>query len=420
MKASILNIGNELLSGLVVNTNASFIAQCLDGIGVSVHRIDTVSDSGDDIIFVLNHHLQQSDLIIITGGLGPTNDDITKHTLTERFGMKLQFHQPSFDNIINMFKNRGLEISETNRQQAMLPDGCIALINTQGTAPGMWFEVDSKIVISLPGVPFEMNYLMEVEVIPRLKEKVQHLTILRKLYLTTGIPESYLQDRLRDWELTLSENTQLAYLPEPGIVKLRLSVSGNNLDRVSQQFDVYESQLRDILQDEIFGTNSDTLESVIGQLLVEKKKTLSVAESCTGGFLAHLITSVPGSSIYFNGGVVSYSNQVKAELLKVDPQLIEKFGAVSQEVVIAMSQNVRQFMKTDYAIAISGVAGPDGGSVDKPVGTVWIAIASTESVQAKVFNFGEHRIRNIRRAAIAALNELRLTLEKQDLYDSKN
>lgn len=420
MKASILNIGNELLSGLVVNTNASFIAQCLDGIGVSVQRIDTVSDSGDDIISVLNHHLQQSNLIIITGGLGPTNDDITKHTLTERFGMKLQFHQPSFDNIKNMFKNRGLEISDTNRQQAMLPDGCVVLLNTQGTAPGMWFEVDSKIVISLPGVPFEMKYLMEAEVIPRLKEKVQHIFILRKLFLTTGIPESYLQDRLRDWELSLGVNTQLAYLPEPGIVKLRLSISGNDDKSVSRQLGIYESQLRDILLEEIFGTDSDTLERVIGQLLVEQNKTLSVAESCTGGFLAHLITSVPGSSRYFNGGVVSYSNDIKMNLLKVDSQLIEKFGAVSREVVIAMAQNVRLLMKSDYAIAVSGVAGPDGGSIEKPVGTVWIAIATSNSVQAKVFNFGEHRIRNIRRAAIAALNELRLTLEKQDLHDSKN
>jgi len=410
MNATILNIGNELLSGLVVNTNASYIAQQLDGIGIYVKRIDTVSDSGEEIVESLDYHLQHSDLIIITGGLGPTNDDITKYTLAEKFGMKLQFHQPSYDNIYNLFKNRGFKVSETNRQQAMLPDGCTILANTQGTAPGMWFEVDSKIVVSLPGVPFEMKYLMEAEVIPRLTKKVQDKAILRKLFLTNGISESYLQDILRDWESTLDQNTQLAYLPEPGIVKLRISITGDDQKTVSEQLSLYESQLRNILPNEIFGTDNDTLEIVVGKMLANQKKTISVAESCTGGYLAHLITSVPGSSTYFMGGVVSYSNQVKSETLDVNPEQIKQHGAVSREVVTAMALNVKQKMKTDYAIATSGIAGPDGGSVEKPVGTVWIAVATPEGVEAKCFTFGEHRMRNVRRASIAALNELRLKL----------
>ncbi len=299
MNASILNIGNELLNGLVVNTNASYIARQLDGIGVYVKRIDTVSDSRDDIVKSLEYHLPESDIVVITGGLGPTNDDITKLTLADKFGMKLQFHQPSYDNIKNLLKNRGIEVSETNRQQAMLPDGCVVLANTQGTAPGMWFNVNSKIVVSLPGVPFEMKYLMEAEVLPRLKKRVQSKTILRKLFLTTGIPESYLQDILRDWESALAENTQLAYLPEPGIVKLRISITGDDQKAVSEQLSLYESQLRKILPHEIFGTDNETIEIVVGKMLANRGKTISVAESCTGGYLSHLITSVPGSSNYF-------------------------------------------------------------------------------------------------------------------------
>lgn len=410
MNASILNIGNELLSGLVVNTNASYIAQQLDGIGIYIKRIDTVSDSKEEIINGLEYHLLQSDIVIITGGLGPTNDDITKLTLADKFGMKLQFHQPSYDNIKNLLKNRGIEISETNRQQAMLPDGCVVLTNTQGTAPGMWFDINSKIVVSLPGVPFEMKYLMEAEVLPRLKKKNQDKAILRKLFLTTGIPESYLQDILRDWESKLDENTQIAYLPEPGIVKLRISITGDDQKTVSKQLSLYESQLRNILPHEIFGTDNETLEIVVGKMLVNQKKTISLAESCTGGYLAHLITSVPGSSVYFMGGVVSYSNQIKSKTLNVNPELIKEHGAVSREVVTAMAANVKQLMKTDYAIATSGIAGPDGGSVEKPVGTVWIAVATPNGVEAKCFNFGEHRMRNIRRASIAALNELRVKL----------
>lgn len=410
MNATILNIGNELLSGLVVNTNASYIAQQLDGIGIYVKRIDTVSDSGEDIVEGLDYHLRHSDLIVITGGLGSTNDDITKHTLAERFGMKLQFHQPSYDNIYNLFKNRGFTVSETNRQQAMLPDGCTILHNTQGTAPGMWFDVDSKIVVSLPGVPFEMKQLIDAEVIPRLKAIVQGKAIVRKLFLTNGVSESALQDTLRDWESTLDGNTQLAYLPEPGIVKLRISITGEDQKTISEKLSVYESQLRSILPREIFGTDNDTLEIVVGKMLAKRNKTISVAESCTGGYLAHLITSVPGSSAYFLGGVVSYSNQVKSEALDVNPELIKQHGAVSREVVTAMALNVKQKMNTDYAIATSGVAGPDGGSEEKPVGTVWIAVATPEKVEAKCFTFGEHRMRNIRRASIAALNELRLEL----------
>lgn len=413
MNASIINIGNELLSGLIVNTNASYIAQQLDELGIDVKRIDTMADETDEINRVLDHHLLHSDLIIITGGLGPTNDDITKITLANRFGMKLVFHEPSFMNIQKLFANRGVDVSETNRQQAFLPDGCTPLLNTQGTAPGMWFEVENKIVVSIPGVPFEMKSLMQTEIVPRLREKVQSRVILRKLYYTTGIAESNLQDMLRDWEVILPENVQLAYLPEPGIVKLRLSVFSMTMNEAEKILSSIETSLKNLLGTLIYGEDDDVMEAVVGKLLSSQNKSLSVAESCTGGYVSHLITSIQGSSVYFKGGVVSYANEVKSEVLNINSGLIDKHGAVSKEVVTVMAQNVRILMKTDYAIATSGIAGPDGGTAEKPVGTVWIAIATPNGVEAKRFNFGEHRMRNIRRASLAALNELRLVLLEQ-------
>ncbi len=410
MNASIINIGNELLSGLIVNTNASYIAQKLDELGIDVKRIDTIADDSEEINQVLDYHLQISDLLIITGGLGPTNDDITKITLANKFGMKLVFHQPSFDHIQQLFFNRGVEVSETNRQQAFLPEGCTPLYNSQGTAPGMWFEIGGKIVVSIPGVPFEMKSLIHSQIIPRLQEKVKSRVILRKLFYTTGIGESNLQDLLRTWEYELPKNVQVAYLPEPGIVKLRLSVFTPTTLEAQNLLTTIELSLKNLLGTLIYGEDDDVMETVIGKLLIEKKCTLSIAESCTGGFISHLITSIPGSSNYFTGSVVSYANEVKSEVLKIDTALIEKHGAVSREVVIAMAQNVRKLMQTDYSIATSGIAGPDGGTADKPVGTVWIAIATPAGVEAKRYNFGEHRMRNIRRSSLAALNELRLVL----------
>jgi len=410
MKATILNIGDELLSGLIVNTNATFIAQQLDLIGVKVIRIDTVSDNGVEISNAVDQHLTQCDIIIITGGLGPTNDDITKYTLANKFGMSLQFNELAYINIENLFKNRGLGVTETNRLQAMLPDKCTVLINTQGTAPGMWFDYQDKIIVSLPGVPFEMKYLMENEVLPRLKSKCTDLFIVRKLFHTTGVAESHLQDMLIEWERNLPSYSQFAYLPEPGIVKLRLSFSGNNEKSLNDELNTQEQKLREILGNSIFGINSETIEEIVGNLLNQKKQTLSIAESCTGGYISHLITSISGSSQYFKGSVISYSNKIKSDVLEVDENIINKYGAVSKEVVIEMARGVQQLCKTDYAISISGIAGPDGGTKDKPVGTVWISIATPNTIEAKHFLFGDNRQRNIRRAAIAALNELRKEL----------
>jgi len=411
MNASILAIGNELLSGLVVNTNASFIAQQLDSLGIIVSRIDTVSDSKVPISEALDYHLQQSDLVIITGGLGPTNDDITKQTLAEKFGMNLEFHAPTYAHIQQLFSNRGIAVSDTNRMQAMLPKGCTVLANAQGTAPGMWFEMHSKIVISLPGVPFEMEYLIKNEVIPRLKKITPDTIILRKLILTTGIAESNLQDMLASWESKLDASTQLAYLPQPGIVKLRISISDKNEEIATQKLSLYETQLHEILGSSIFGVNDDTLEEIIGKQLSLLQKTISVAESCTGGYISHLITSIPGSSEYFKGGIVSYANDIKASVLNVDPMLISKHGAVSKQVVSEMAQNILKIMDTDFAIATSGIAGPTGGTIEKPVGTVWIAIADKNSVIATKYNFGKHRGRTIRRTALTALDELRKILD---------
>ncbi len=410
MNASIINIGNELLSGLIVNTNASYIAQLLDESGIDVKRIDTIADNVEEINEALDYHLQLNDLLIITGGLGPTNDDITKLTLADKFGMKLVFHQPSFDNVQRMFANRGIEVSETNRQQAFLPDGCIPLLNTQGTAPGMWFEIGDKVIIAIPGVPFEMKILMQEEIIPRLQSKVGDRIIVRKMFYTSGVAESNLQDLLSAWEATLPKSVQLAYLPEPGVVKLRLSIWASNKEEGTESLKFYSDSIKNELGPLIYGEDEDTLASVVGKMLSAKGKTLSVAESCTGGNVAHLLTTIPGCSSYFKGGVVSYANEVKSEVLGVDSELIAKHGAVSEEVVKEMALHVKELLKTDYAIATSGIAGPEGGSVEKPVGTIWIAVATPKGVEAKRFNFGEHRQRNITRSSFAALNELRMSL----------
>ncbi|MBI9033586.1 MAG: competence/damage-inducible protein A [Bacteroidales bacterium] len=409
MKAEIINIGDEILIGQIVNSNASWMAQQLYNNGITLCRQVVVSDEEGAIMRALNDAQLQADLILITGGLGPTNDDITKKVMLRYFNDTLKMDEDALNHIRKFFERRNLPLTEVNRQQAMLPSRCKKLHNTLGTAPGMWVEHEAKVFVFMPGVPFEMKALMTDYVIP---EVVRHFPIetnlIHKTILTTGLGESLLAEKISDWERDLPQNMKLAYLPQPGIVRLRLSVISNEKSKAKLQLDLQFELLQEIIPDLIFGVDDQTLEGIIGEKLTLCNGTIATAESCTGGYISHLITSIPGSSNYFKGSVVAYSNDIKENVLKVSNDDLVKYGAVSEQVVKQMAVGVMDLFQTDFAIATSGIAGPDGGTEDKPVGTVWIAIASKNKVFAEKYNFGTHRDRNVKRSSIAALNALRL------------
>jgi len=412
MIAEIVTIGDELLIGQVIDTNSAWIAEQLNLAGIKVHQITSISDNREHIIETLKEASSRANLILITGGLGPTKDDITKHTLCEYFDTTLVFHQPSFDNVAQLFKLRGFPVTSLNRKQAEVPASCTPLNNCNGTAPGMWFERDGVIYVSMPGVPFEMKALITNEVLPRLIKKTNATFIVHKTVLTQGVGESFLAKTIENWEEQLPDHFKLAYLPQPGIVRLRVTVVGANKEDLKVELNQQIEKLKIIIPDLIFGYDDETLELVVGYLLADGKKTLSTAESCTGGYIAHLITSISGSSAYYFGSVVSYANEVKIKELQVEAMDIENHGAVSEEVVKQMAAGGKEKFGTDYALAVSGIAGPDGGTDEKPVGTTWIALATPDTIVAKKFLFGEHRGRNIRKAGLAALNMLRMELLK--------
>jgi nicotinamide-nucleotide amidase len=407
MKAEIISIGDELLIGQVINTNATWIAQQLQEIGVTVKYISAIADDADDIRQAVDQAFGRVDVVLVTGGLGPTKDDITKHTLCEYFNTHLVFDEPTFENIVRLWGSRGYTISSVNRRQAEVPANCTPILNENGTAPGMWFEKDNKILVSMPGVPFEMEAIMEKFILPRLAGQQNNLVVVHKTVLTQGIGESALAELISNWEDNLPGNVKLAYLPQPGLVRLRLTAYGAEKETTVQEVENEIEKLKELIPTLIYGYGKDTMEEVVGRLLKEKRLTISTAESCTGGYLAHMITSVPGSSEYFTGSVVAYSNRIKQEFLGVSDQSLIDHGAVSEEVVREMAEGARKRFNTDIAVSISGIAGPDGGTIDKPVGTVWIAVATKSGTTAKKFMFGEHRGRNIRRAALAALNLVR-------------
>lgn len=410
MKAEIITIGDELLIGQVVDSNSAWLAEQLNLIGIQVHQITSISDDREHILQTLNDASQRANLILITGGLGPTKDDITKQTLCEFFDTELVFDEESFKNVEHLFRQRGFEVTRLNRKQAEIPAKSTPLKNPNGTAPGMWFEENSKIYVSMPGVPFEMKPMVTNHVLPRLAKKLNSKYIVHKTILTQGVGESFLAKKIESWEDTLPGHIKLAYLPQPGIVRLRLTAVGENKEKLQKDLDEQDEKLKKIIPDLIFGYGHDTMEGVTGNLLRENGKTLSTAESCTGGYISHLITSIPGSSDYYPGSVISYSNQMKIKELGVDDKAIKKYGAVSETVVRQMAEGILKKTGSDYALAVSGIAGPDGGTDEKPVGTTWIALATPEKTQAKKFLFGEHRGRNIRKTALAALNMVRTDL----------
>lgn len=413
MKAEIITIGDELLIGQVVDTNSAWMGQELNRQGIKVHQITSVSDEEQHILNALKEASQRVQLILITGGLGPTKDDITKYTLCKYFNTELKFHQAAYDNLVAIFKKFGREVTPTNRTQADLPAACTAIINRRGTASGMWFEKDGVVYVSMPGVPHEMKGMMTHDVLPALKQRFETPFIMHKTVLTQGIGESFLADQLVSFEDNLPADFKLAYLPAAGMVRLRLTAIGEENHIRSVMNDLLE-QMISIVHPYIYGYDDDVLESVVGKLLREKKKTVCTAESCTGGYVAHLITRIAGSSDYYVGSTITYSYPSKTKILNVPEEVLNAHGAVSEEVVRIMADSARKLMNADYAIATTGIAGPGGGTEDKPVGTVWIGIASVDGMVTKKFQFGGDRERNIEVTGYNALNMLRKTILASD------
>ena len=412
MKAEIITIGDELLIGQTIDTNSAWMGAELSLAGFDVHKKTTIHDNRSDILQALSDSSGKSDVVLITGGLGPTSDDITKQTLCEFFNTKLVLDEEVLDMIGKMMLRRNFPMNENNRRQAEVPESCKVLTNAAGTAPGMWFEKDNTIFISMPGVPVEMKYIMNRHVLPALKKRFTSQVIIHRNVMTYGAPEARLAEILTGFEAGLPGHIKLAYLPSSGIIKLRLTGSGHDQKSVSDSVEIQVNKLYTIIPDLIYGENEESLELVIGKLLREKKKTLCTSESCTGGNIAHLITCVPGSSDYFVGSVIAYSNSVKIQLLGIDERIIEKEGAVSEPVIRTMAEGAKRILKTDYCVATSGIAGPGGGTPEKPVGTIWIAVASGSGTVAEKHTFGTDRIANITRFSLVALNMLRKQIIK--------
>jgi len=414
MKCEIISVGDELLIGQTINTNASWLGEQLNNLGFTIAHGLVISDQKTDIVNALSQAEKRSDIVLITGGLGPTNDDITKHTLTEYFNTTLELDKELEQNIINYFNNRNLPILQTNKDQALIPKSCQVLPNSRGSASGMWFEKSGVIFISLPGVPYEMKGIMNDHVFTKLLSlKGEGSVVVNRTVRTHGMGESFLAEVVKSWENNLlKDDLKLAYLPSPGIVKLRISVIGKDKISSEKKLDYYVSELIKLIPDQVYGYGNASMEGVVGELLIDKKQTLSTAESCTGGNVSKMLTSISGSSLFFNGSIISYTNQSKLELLDVNEQNIEKHGAVSQQVVEQMATNVRLKFNSDYGISTSGIAGPNGGTTEKPVGTVWIAVANKDKVISKKLNLGYNRERNIHVSSLSVLNLLRLELLK--------
>lgn len=407
VRAEIITIGDEILYGQILDTNTQWISQELDKLGIKTVRKSSVGDQASAILGILQEAQERADLVIMTGGLGPTKDDITKHTLAGFFDCGLELHLQALEDVRVFFEKRGRSLSDLNRDQALLPKKAQFIPNKQGTAPGMWFEERGLVWVSLPGVPFEMKALMEEEILPRLRAHFKTPQIVHRVIKTVGIGESYLSDLIQDWELALPDHLKLAYLPSLGIVKLRITGIGEDLVQIKADIQAQEQRLLPIIAEYHFGYEGDELETVLGQMLKAKGLSLAVAESCTGGYLGHQFTKVPGSSAYFKGGVLAYDNAVKREILGVEAAVLEREGAVSQACIEQMAQGVRQKLGVDLALATSGIAGPDGGSPEKPVGTVWIALAHASGVESRCLTLGGLRLQNIHLSSIAALNLLR-------------
>jgi len=417
MKAAIITIGDEILIGQIVDTNSGFIAKSLDKIGIDIHEMISISDNKKHILETFAKLQNQVDLVLITGGLGPTKDDITKHTFCEFFEDQLIRNEEVEKHVIELIeKAMNRPASQMNKDQALVPSKCIVLHNAVGTAPGMWMKKENTVYISLPGVPYEMKYILENGIIPKIVKEYQRPYIIHKTILTYGQGESLVAERIEDWENNLPEFIKLAYLPSPGRVRLRLSARGIDKELLEQKINENVLSLTQLIGDIIVGYEEDeTIEVMLGRLLTSKNATLATAESCTGGKIAQMITSVPGASNYFKGGVVSYATESKISVLGVSSELIKEHSVVSFEVAKAMALEVKKIMNTDYAIATTGNAGPSKGDANSEIGTVFIAIATPTDLIVEEFNFGQPRVKVVDRAVNKAFEMLQKEILKNVL-----
>ena len=411
MKATIITIGDEILIGQIVDTNSVSIAKHLNSAGIVVREKLSIGDDREQIQQCVTRALEQFEVTIITGGLGPTKDDITKKTLADLFHSGMHYDQTVADHVERMLTARGIEFNELNRSQAMVPDCATVLFNAHGTAPGMWFEREGHVVVSLPGVPFEMEHLMQDEVMPRLKARFSLRQIVHRTMITAGLPESMLAKRIESWENALPPYLKLAYLPNPGAVRLRLSAYEVEGESVAREIDRQFEALRKLIPHYVIGFERASMQELVHEILTKNHQTLATAESCTGGTIASRFTALPGASAYFRCGVVSYSNEAKVDVLGVCAEDIARYGAVSETVARQMAEGVRRIAKADYAVATTGIAGPTGGSAEKPVGTVWIAVATPRGTTAVVKQCGTDRGQVIDRASAFAIGLLRDALE---------
>ncbi len=418
--AELLTIGDEILYGQIVDTNSQWMSVELDKVGIKVVRKTSVGDQEDEILTALAEAEQRADIILITGGLGPTSDDITKPCLVKYFDCELAIHEEALAEVTEFFKSRGRELTEINRQQAALPMCCTKITNAMGTAPGMWFEKNArlpdgqgKVFVSMPGVPHEMKRMMSEIIIPKLRQQFKTPIIYHKVIRTAGIGESVLAEKISAWEKALPEHIKLAYLPHLGEVKLRLTAFGNNLAQLQEEADALVKKVLPLAGEYIYSFKDEPLEVVVGNLLREKKLTLSIAESCTGGYVSHLITSVPGSSEYFQGSIVPYSYEIKMQQLDVKPETLNQYGAVSEQTITEMAELVRKKFNTNIGVATSGVAGPGGATPEKPVGIVWIAFSDGNQTITRKLQLSKDRMINIRMASIGVLNLIRISLLKK-------
>ena len=412
IKAELLTIGDEILYGQIVDTNSQWMSVELDKVGIKVIRKTTVGDQETEILTAFAEAEKRADIVLITGGLGPTSDDLTKPLLAKYFNCDLVMHQEALAEITAFFKSRGREMTELNRQQAALPSCCTKITNPIGTAPGMWFERNNKVFMSMPGVPHEMKKMMTERVIPKLKEKFKTPVIYHKVIRTIGIGESFLADKIAVWEKSLPPHIKLAYLPSLGEVKLRLTGFGSSTADLQKEIDGLSDALLPLAGEYVYGYGGEPIEVAIGKMLRERKVTLSIAESCTGGYLSHLITSVPGCSDYFLGTMIPYAYEVKMRQLGVKPEVLEKHGAVSEPTIVEMANIVRAKFNTDIGVATSGIAGPGGATPEKPVGLVWIAYSDKHQTVTKKLQLSQDRAINIRMASMAVLNLIRMSLPK--------
>ena len=414
MRVQIITVGDEILIGQVVDSNSAWIGRLLNLHGARIERIVSVGDSHGQIVAAIADALPKADIVLMTGGLGPTKDDITKKAIADFFGVDMVFSQETYDRIVRIFEHLGRPTSEAHREQCYMPANAVLLHNKMGTAPGMWFEHEGgQVLVSMPGVPYEMEYLMENGVIPRLKQKFPGRPIGHRTIRTAGEGESRVAERLEDFETHLPEGMKLAYLPNLGQVRLRLTYSADTPEAVDAALDARAEALETLLPDIVYGRGDDELEVVLGRILRERNLMIGTAESCTGGYIAHLITRTPGASTYFAGSIVSYSNDIKMQALGVSEHTLRLHGAVSEATVREMVQGALKAMPINVAVAISGIAGPDGGTPEKPVGTIWMAVGNSEHIQTHLIKAGKDRLKNIQYAGTIALEMTRRFLAGQ-------